>query len=142
MVPFLAAPDTFAWSGRFAQFGIAGRPELSRVWRDVRIAADSERASSERGAFGFAMVTPDARTTQIFICTNDSMKNQDGQGFAIFGHIVEGLDVVDKLYSDYGETSGGGMRAGNQDRLFDEGNAYLDRGFPPLDRLITARLVN
>ena len=48
MVPFLAAPDTFAWSGRFAQFGIAGRPELSRVWRDVRIAATgSQRVSLE-----------------------------------------------------------------------------------------------
>ena len=128
--------------GRFAQFGIAAKPELARAWRDVRIAADPEKASSQRGSFGFAMVTPDARTTQIFICTSDSMKSQDGQGFAIFGHVVEGMDIVDKLYSGYGETSGGGMRAGHQNKLFEEGNAYLDREFPRLDRLIAARVAN
>jgi cyclophilin family peptidyl-prolyl cis-trans isomerase len=124
--------------GRFAQFGIAANPAVSRVWRDEHISPDPEKASNERGAFGFAMVTPDARTTQIFICTNDSMKKQDGQGFAIFGHVVEGMDVVDKLYSGYGEKSGGGVRAGHQDKLFDEGNAYLDREFPQLDHLIRA----
>jgi cyclophilin family peptidyl-prolyl cis-trans isomerase len=124
--------------GRIAQFGIAGNPAVSRVWRDQHISSDPEKASNERGAFGFAMITPDARTTQIFICTNDSMKKQDGQGFAIFGHVVEGMDVVDKLYSGYGEKSGGGMRAGRQEKLFEEGNAYLDREFPALDRLIRA----
>jgi homoserine O-acetyltransferase len=128
--------------GRFAQFGIAGKPAVSRVWRDEHIAADAEKASNERGAFGFAMVTPDARTTQIFICTNDSMKKQDGQGFAIFGHVVEGMNTVDQLYSGYGEASGGGMRAGHQARLFDEGNAYLDREFPKLDHLIRASILN
>jgi homoserine O-acetyltransferase len=126
--------------GRFAQFGIAGKPELARAWRDVRIAADSEKASNERGSFGFSMVMPDARSTQIYICTSDSMKSQDGTGFAIFGHIVEGMDVVDKLYSGYSETSAGGMRAGHQDKLFEEGNTYLDREFPRLDRLISARV--
>jgi homoserine O-acetyltransferase len=127
-------------SGRFAQFGIAGNPALSQVWTD-RIPPDPEKLSSERGAFGFAMVTPDARTTQIFICTNDSMKSQDGQGFALFGHVVEGMDVVDKLYSGYGEKSGGGMRAGHQQKLFEEGNAYLDREFPNLDHLIRANIL-
>ena len=46
------------------------------------------------------------------------------------GRIVEGMDVVDRLYKGYGESSGGGMRAGHQDKLFEEGNAYLDREFP------------
>jgi cyclophilin family peptidyl-prolyl cis-trans isomerase len=123
---------------RFAQFGIAGNPGMSRSWKNATIAADPEKASNERGSFGFAMVTPDARTTQIFICTSDSMKAQDGQGFAIFGHIVAGMEVVDALYAGYGETSGGGVRANRQDKLFDEGNAYLDREFPRLDRLIRA----
>jgi hypothetical protein len=51
------------------------------------------------------------------------------------------MDVVDSLYSGYGENSGGGMRAGRQDKLFEEGNRYLDREFPLLDRLIRARIV-
>ena len=126
--------------GRFAQFGIAGDPKLSAVWHDARIPADAERASNVRGSFAFAMVTPDARTTQIYIATGD-MTQQDGTGFAPFGKVVAGMDVVEKLYSGYAERSGGGMRAGHQARLFEEGNAYLDREFPLLDRIIRGRIV-
>jgi cyclophilin family peptidyl-prolyl cis-trans isomerase len=126
--------------GRFAQFGIAGNPGLAAVWRDGKIPVDRERASNARGSFAFAMVTPDARTTQIFIATGD-MTQQDGTGFAPFGKVIDGMDVVEKLYAGYGERSGGGMRAGRQAKLFEEGNAYLDREFPMLDRLVRARIV-
>ena len=127
--------------GRFIQFGIAGDPKVSQVWRHITIPADEERASNARGWFGFSMTVPSDRSTQIYICTNDSMKRQDGTGFAIFGHVVEGMDIVDSLYTGYGEHSGGGMRAGHQDKLFEEGNAYFDREFPMLDKLIRARVV-
>jgi cyclophilin family peptidyl-prolyl cis-trans isomerase len=126
--------------GRFAQFGIAGDPELAAIWRDARIPTDPESAPNARGSFAFAMVTPDARTTQIFIATGD-MTQQDGTGFAPFGKVIEGMEVIEKLYSEYGERSGGGMRAGRQAKLFEEGNAYLDREFPLLDRLVRARIV-
>jgi cyclophilin family peptidyl-prolyl cis-trans isomerase len=126
-------------AGRFAQFGIAGDPALAQTWRKAEFPDDKESSSNVRGAFAFAMTGPGARTTQIYICTDDSMKRQDGDGFAPFGRIVEGMDVVDRLYKGYGENSGGGMRAGHQDKLFEEGNAYLDREFPQLDRLIRAR---
>ncbi|HEX3877031.1 MAG TPA: peptidylprolyl isomerase [Bryobacteraceae bacterium] len=128
-------------AGRFAQFGIAGDPQIAQIWRRAQFPDDKESASNARGWFGFAMTAPDTRTTQIYICTNDSMKTQDGQGFAIFGQVVEGMDVVDALYSGYGEHSGGGMRAGHQDKLFEEGNAYLDREYPKLDHLIHAQIV-
>jgi homoserine O-acetyltransferase len=85
------------------------------------------------------MVTPDARTTQLYINLADNLKN-DHQGFAIIGTIVEGMDVVDRLYSGYGETSGGGMRAGRQQKLFEDGNPYLDREFPKLDKLLRASI--
>jgi cyclophilin family peptidyl-prolyl cis-trans isomerase len=86
------------------------------------------------------MTGPGARTTQIYINTSDQLQ-QDAQGFAPFGLVIEGMDVVDKLYSGYGERSGSGMRAGKQARLFEEGNAYLDREFRLLDRLIRARII-
>ncbi len=126
--------------GRFVQFGIPGDPRLAARWRDATIPADPERSSNVRGSFAFAMVTPDARTTQIYIATGD-MTQQDGTGFAPFGKVVEGLEVLKGLYAGYGERSGGGMRGGRQGKLFDEGNAYLDREFPLLDRLIRARIV-
>jgi cyclophilin family peptidyl-prolyl cis-trans isomerase len=127
-------------AGRFAQFGIPGRPAIAGIWRNQSFPDDPVRASNTRGTFAYAMTGPDARTTQIYINTSDQLQ-QDALGFAPFGKVVEGMDVVDKLYSGYGETSGSGMRAGKQGRLFEEGNAYLDRDFPRLDKLIRARII-
>jgi cyclophilin family peptidyl-prolyl cis-trans isomerase len=125
---------------RFAQFGIAGRPEIAAVWRNVSIPDDPVRESNTRGRFAFAMTGPNARTTQIYICLTD-MSAQDKDGFAPMGTVVEGLGVVDQLYNGYGESAGGGMRGGRQGRIFAEGNAHLDRDFPELDKLIRAMIV-
>jgi len=129
-----------AIEGRFVQFGIAGDPQIAGIWRNARFEDDPVRASNVRGTFAHAMTGPDARTTQIYINTADQTR-QDSQGFAPFGKVVEGMDVVDHLYTGYGETSGGGMRAGKQAKLFEEGNPYLDREFPKLDKLVSARIV-
>jgi homoserine O-acetyltransferase len=120
-----------------AQFGIAGDPSVAAVWRDRTIPSDPEQGSNLRGTVGYAMVSPDARTTQLYINLADNLKN-DHQGFTVIGRVVEGMDVVARLYSGYGETSGGGMRAGHQQKLFDEGNTYLDHAFPSLDRILRA----
>jgi cyclophilin family peptidyl-prolyl cis-trans isomerase len=127
-------------AGRFAQFGIAGDPQIAQIWRNESFPDDPVRASNTRGTFAFAMTGPNARTTQIYINAADQPR-QNADGFAPFGKVVEGMDVVDKLYSGYGETSGGGMRGGKQGKLFEEGNAYLDREFPLLDKLQRARIV-
>ena len=128
-------------AGRFAQFGIPGDPAISNIWRSQSFPDDPVRGSNTRGTFAFAMTGPGARTTQIYINTSDQLQ-QDAQGFAPFGKVVEGMDNVDNLYSGYGERSGSGMRAGRQGKLFEEGNAYLDREFPLLDKLIRARIIS
>ncbi|HEY6390005.1 MAG TPA: peptidylprolyl isomerase [Bryobacteraceae bacterium] len=127
-------------AGRFAQFGIAGDPRIAQIWRNESFPDDPARARNARGTFAFAMTGPNARTTQIYINVIDQPR-QDADGFAPFGKVVEGMEVVDKLYSGYGEKSGGGMRGGKQGRLFEEGNAYLDREFPLLDKLLRARII-
>ena len=124
-------------AGRFAQFGVAGDPTIAAVWREERIPDDPVRASNVRGTFAYAMTGPDARITQMYINTGDQSK-LDAGGFAPFGKVIEGMEVVDHLYSGYGERSGGGMRAGHQRRLFEEGNAWIDREFPLVDRLLRA----
>jgi len=128
-------------SGRFAQFGIAGDPAIAKIWQNERFPDDSVKASNVRGTFAYAMTGPDARTTQIYINTGDQSR-LDAMGFAPFGKVAEGMEVVDKLYAGYGETSGGGMRAGHQGKLFEEGNTYLDREFPLLDKLIRAQITH
>jgi homoserine O-acetyltransferase len=125
--------------GRFAQFGIPGEPAAAAIWRNERFPDDPVRAGNVRGSFAYAMTGPGARTTQIYINTGDQSR-QDADGFAPFGKVIDGMDVVDGLYSGYGERSGGGMRAGRQGKLFEEGNAYPDREFPLLDKLLHARI--
>ncbi len=130
-------------AGRFAQFGIAGDPRVAAVWRNQAIPDDPVRQSNTRSTFAFAMTGPGARTTQIYINTVDQSGApyyQDRQGFAPLGSIVSGMEVVNKLYSGYGESAGGGMRGGQQRRIFEEGNVHLDRDFPKLDKLVRATI--
>ena len=122
------------------QFGVPGDPRVSAVWKDRAFPDDSVRASNVRGAIAFAMTGPNTRTHQLFISLVDNSR-LDTTGFSPLGRVVQGMDVVDRLYSGYGESSGGGMRRGNQGRVMAEGNAYLDAEFPRLDRLIRARVV-
>jgi homoserine O-acetyltransferase len=125
--------------GYIAQFGIAGDPKIAAVWRNEGMPDDPVRQSNTRGFIGYAMTGPGARTTQLYINYGDNSKN-DAQGFAPIAKVVAGMDVVDRIYSGYGENSGGGMRAGKQGPLFEGGNAYIDREYPLLDRLIRATI--
>src|SRR5262249_6435304 len=126
--------------GQWAQFGIAGDPKVATAWRTKTIPDDARGQSVTRGKVAFAFAVPNGRTTQVYISLRDN-SYQDDQGFVPFGEVVEGMDVADALNSEYGETSGGGIRAGKQQPLFDGGNAYLDREYPRLDRLLRARAI-
>ncbi len=126
--------------GQWAQFGINRDPKVATAWRERTIGDDSRMQSNTRGRVAFAFAVPNGRTTQIYISLRDN-SYQDEQGFVPFGEVVDGMDVADALNSEYGETAGGGIRAGQQQPLFDGGNAYLDREFPRLDRLLHARVI-
>jgi len=132
-------------AGRWAQFGIAGEPKVAQAWRLRTIPDDVVRQSNVLGFVGFSNTAPNTRSTQIYINLGDNSRNDAEAGFAPFGRIVVGLDVIQKLYSGYGEGSGGGMRANLQDhrqeKIFTDGNAYLDHEFPKLDKLIRAAIV-
>lgn len=126
--------------GEWAQFGINGDPATARRWRTQTIPDDPPKQSNVRGRVAFAFKDPDGRTTQVYISLRDN-SYQDAQGFTPFGEVVEGMDAADALNSEYGEHAGGGIRAGQQQALFDGGNAFLDREFPRLDRIIKARVM-
>ena len=124
--------------GQWAQFGINADPVVAKAWRTRTIPDDPRGQSNVRGMVAFAFAEPNARTTQVYIALKDLSDPQDNQGFVPFGRVVEGMDVADALNSEYGENSGSGIRAGKQQPLFDGGNAYLDREYPRLDRLLHA----
>jgi peptidyl-prolyl cis-trans isomerase A (cyclophilin A) len=124
--------------GRWAQFGINGNPKVSNAWRLKTIPDDPRRESNVRGTIAFAFAVPHGRTTQVFFNLKDNSATHDAEPFVPFGRIVEGLDVMDALNAEYGESSGGGIRAGKQEPIFEGGNAYLKRNFPRLDYIIRA----
>jgi peptidyl-prolyl cis-trans isomerase A (cyclophilin A) len=119
--------------GFMAQFGIHGDTAVTTAWRERRFQDDPVRRTNGRGMVTFATAGPGTRTTQIFINygNNDRL---DGMGFAPFGQVVEGMDVVDQLYGVYGEGSPRG-RGPDQFRLNVEGEKYLARQFPKLDKI-------
>ncbi len=125
--------------GFVAQFGIHGNPATSLKWRNATIQDDPVVQSNKRGTLSFATGGPSTRTTQVFINFSDN-SNLDGTGFSPFGEVVEGMEIVDSLYSGYGEGAPRG-RGPDQGRLQTEGNAYLDREFPKLDYITSARIV-
>ncbi|HEX7705493.1 MAG TPA: peptidylprolyl isomerase [Thermoanaerobaculia bacterium] len=118
-------------SGFMAQFGINGDPKVNAAWQPSTIPDDAVNQSNIRGMVTFAMRGPDTRTTQIFINYVDNAR-LDSMGFAPFGKVIEGMDVVDALHAGYGEGAPRG-RGPAQDRIQSEGNTYLEAEFPELD---------
>ena len=127
-------------AGFIAQFGIPGDPTIAALWQAQTMPDDPARQSNTRGVIAYAMTGIDQRTTQIYINLSDNVR-LDKEGFAPIGKVIQGMEVVDQLYAEYGETAGGGMRGGKQDKIFKGGNAYLDREFPKLDKLIRAKIM-
>jgi cyclophilin family peptidyl-prolyl cis-trans isomerase len=122
------------------QFGLPGDPAVTAAWRGHEIADDPPRAHNQRGTFAFAQKGPNTRHSQIYINLGDNSRN-DAEPFTMLGRVVEGMNVVDSLYSGYGENSGSGMRQGRQGPIEQGGNVYLDREYPLLDHLLRACVV-
>ena len=127
-------------AGFIAQFGIPGDPRMSAAWKQRTIPDDPVRQSNTRGTVAFAMTGPNTRSAQLFINLGDNSR-LDAQGFAPIGRVTSGMEVVDRLYSGYGEGAGGGMRGGKQGKILAGGNAWLDANFPKLDRLKRASIL-
>jgi peptidyl-prolyl cis-trans isomerase A (cyclophilin A) len=125
--------------GFMAQFGIHGDPQVAAAWRGATIPDDPVRQHNVRGTVSFATAGPATRTTQLFINYGDN-RRLDAMGFAPFGQVVQGMEVVDQLYGGYGEGAPAG-RGPDQSRIEAQGNAYLERDFPQLDQIKRATIV-
>ncbi|MDA1080976.1 MAG: peptidylprolyl isomerase [Gemmatimonadetes bacterium] len=116
-----------------AQFGLNGDSAVSAAWRGLRLQDDIARKSNVRGTLSFAAGGPNTRTTQIYINFGDNSR-LDTLRFAVFGQVIRGMSsVVDSLYKGYPEVP-------SQDSISRQGNAYLNRSYPKLDYVVTARI--
>jgi peptidyl-prolyl cis-trans isomerase A (cyclophilin A) len=122
-----------------AQVGINGTPAVALKWKQLPIDDDPVKQKNTRGRVAFAKGGPNTRTTNLFINLKDST-SLDSQGFAPFAEVVEGMDVADQLYSGYGEGAPKG-RGPSQRKLYDLGNAWLQKDFKDLDFIKTAKIV-
>lgn len=118
------------------QWGIHGDPAVNAAWKDAYLADDPPRSTNTRGTFAFAMkgTQPNTRKTQIYINMHDNPRS-DAEPFTILGTVVQGMSVLESLYSGYGENSGSGVRQGHQGPLEAGGNAFMDTEYPLLDRI-------
>jgi peptidyl-prolyl cis-trans isomerase A (cyclophilin A) len=131
---FRAVPDFMA------QFGLSGDPAVTAKWRQASFADDPVTQSNLRSFLAFARSGhANSSATQVFVCY-ENHPSLDRTGFAPFGQVVQGMEVVDDLYKGYGEGAPAGTGP-DQYRIEKEGNAYLDREFPKLDRILSTRIV-
>jgi peptidyl-prolyl cis-trans isomerase A (cyclophilin A) len=119
--------------GFVVQFGLGANPEVNAAWKNANLKDDPVTQSNKPGYLTFATAGPNTRTTQLFINLGNNGP-LDGQGFAPFGQVTSGMDVVQKLYGGYGEQP-------DQGSITRQGKAYLDQNFPKMDRIETATII-
>jgi peptidyl-prolyl cis-trans isomerase A (cyclophilin A) len=117
------------------QWGIHGDPAIANKWLQANIPDDAVKESNKRGFVTYAKSTaPNSRSVQLFINLVDNSR-LDGMGFAPFGKVTEGMEIVDTLYNGYGE----GLTK-LQGRIAEEGNAFLEKNYPQLDAIKKATI--
>jgi peptidyl-prolyl cis-trans isomerase A (cyclophilin A) len=128
-----------------AQFGLSGDPAVDKAWRTRGIDDEPVKHTNAHGTLTFAQGGANTRSSQLFFNLKDNPP-LDGLGFAPIGEVTSGLGAIDSLYSGYGDaTPKSGTQLGRegpvQDSIIAQGNAYLERGWPKLDLIKTARIV-
>jgi peptidyl-prolyl cis-trans isomerase A (cyclophilin A) len=118
--------------GFVVQFGLHADPKIGGNWRNANIKDDAVTQSNKPGFITFATAGPNTRTTQLFINLGNNAQ-LDRMGFAPFGQVTAGMDVVKKIHSGYGESP-------DQGSITALGKEYLDKNFPKLDRITSATI--
>jgi peptidyl-prolyl cis-trans isomerase A (cyclophilin A) len=124
--------------GFMAQIGMNGKPDIQSAWDKARLQDDAVKESNKKGFVSFASAGANTRTTQFFINLGDNARLDKpgacgpGCAFPPIGEVTEGMNVVEQIYSGYGEGAPRG-RGPAQDRIRMEGNTYLKKEFPKLD---------
>jgi peptidyl-prolyl cis-trans isomerase A (cyclophilin A) len=107
--------------------------DFSGAGGHARKSGEKKSKSNSRGYLSFAHAGAGSRTTQMFINFKDNA-SLDRQGFTPFGRVVEGMEVVDRIYSGYGDSP-------DQNKVRREGKPYLQRHFPLLTYIVSIHIL-
>ncbi len=121
------------------QFGISGDPKQNKLWMNANLPDDPVKWSNVKATVTYATAGPNTRSTQVFI----NLRNNaalDQQGFAPFGKVVTGMEVVESLYSAYGDMPAMGGQGPDPSKIETRGNEYLTANFPRLDYIKKATI--
>ena len=122
-------------TGFVVQFGISPDPAVSRAWQNANIKDDPVKASNTAGTITYADAGPNTRTTQVFVNLANNASNLDRMGFSPFGRVTSGMNVVNRLYAGYDD-----QPTNDQQQMTSQGDAFLRKHFPKLDRIVSARI--
>jgi len=130
-----------ALRGFVVQWGVNGDPAVNKSWSEITMKDDPPKVSNKIGTVVFAKTgEPNSRTTQLFINLADNSSSLDAQGFTPFAEVIQGMENVMKIYTEYGEIAPNGTGP-NPAAIADIGNPYLEEHFPKLDYIKTARVI-
>lgn len=128
-------------SGFIVQFGLSPTPSVNKALENATIKDDPVTQSNRAGTITFAISGPNTRTTQVFINLGNNA-SLDSQGFAPFGQVTSGMDIVQALYAGYGDLPEMGGQGPSEAAISAQGKPYLDKNFPKLDSIITATIIS
>jgi cyclophilin family peptidyl-prolyl cis-trans isomerase len=117
------------------QFGLSPDPQVQQAMEERVLGDDSVRHTNAYGTLSYAAAGPNSRTTQIFFNVNKEGNSfLDEKGFAPFAEVVDGFDVLERIYAGYGEKP-------DQGKIRKKGDEYLTQKFPNLTRIKRIREV-
>lgn len=125
--------------GFVVQFGLTGSPAINKAWESANINDDPNTQTNAEGTITFAQTgSPNSRSTQVFINLTDNARlDHVQQGFAPFGQITSGMEVVKNLYGGYADAP-----TEHQEEITNQGNSYLEKNFPKLDSIKSAKITS
>ncbi len=129
--------------GFVAQWGISGDSAVNAAWKARDLPDEPVRQSNARGKISYARGGPNTRSVQLYVnlANNARLDTTSSFGFPPIGEVVEGMAVMDSMFAEYSCRRGSQGTCPAQDSIQLKGNAYLDRVYPKLDHIRTARVI-
>lgn len=123
------------------QFGICDNPAVNSYWDKKPLPDEPAKTRNLKYTLSYARDGANSRTVQLFINKKDNTKldtvNYNGlRGFTPVARIVEGQEVIEKFYGEYGFEP-----ANYQDSIMQQGNAWIRKKFPKVDYIIDAKIL-